>query len=291
MKDPGCLKIPGSELKIGEHRLCQPMNTSALYADREAPVLTRSGVAENNLKILEEILKKVNGDFPVRDIQIGIHWTAVISKYYGLASTLCEPPPHHNNQVRDVGCLHQKTASDLARLVLSDRLLEASIGMATINSLIEIDEQRCEPINAFDIIAEKGKNKNIGIIGHFPFIPKLKKDAHQLWVFEKRLQEGDLPEADIENLLPECDVIGISATTLINHTFEKILAFCRTDAFKVMLGASTPMLPILFNYGLDILSGCKVIDGESTWFSIRQGATFKQIKGIRLLSMRSKGRK
>ena len=250
-----------------------------------------NGAARNNLKILEEILETVRGDFPVRDIQVGIHWTAVISKYGGLASTLCEPPPHHGNQVRDVGRLHEKKAYELARLVLSDRLLEASIGMAAINSLIEIDEQRCEPINAFDIIAEKGENKNIGIIGHFPFIPRLKKEAHQLWVFEKRLQEGDLPEAEMENLLPECDVIGISATTLINHTFEKIMDFCRTDAYKVMLGASTPMLPLLFDYGLDILSGCKVIDAVSTFISVSQGATFKQIKEIKLLSMRSKGRK
>lgn len=243
------------------------------------------------MKILEEILETAKSDFPIRDIQVGIHWTVVISKYCGLASTLCEPPPHHSNQVHDVGRLHEKTASDLVRMVLSDRLLEASIGMAAINSLIEIDEQQCEPINAFDIIAEKGGNKNIGIIGHFPFIPKLKKEAHQLWVFEKRMQEGDLPEAEIENLLPECDVIGISATTLINHTFEKILNICRTDAFKVMLGASTPMLPLLFDYGLDILSGCKVIDAESTFITVSQGATFKQIKGIKLLSMRSKGKK
>jgi len=104
--------------------------TTIPVAAREAPVLTRSGAAENNLNILEEILKIVKDDVPVRDIQVGIHWTAVISKYCGLASTLCEPPPHHSNQVRDVGQLHEKTASDLTRLVLSDRLLEASIGMA-----------------------------------------------------------------------------------------------------------------------------------------------------------------
>lgn len=258
---------------------------------REAPVLTRSGAAENNLKILEEILKTVKSDFPIRDIQVGIHWTAVISKYCGLASTLCEPPPHHNNHVRDVGRLHEKTASDLTRMVLSDRLLEASIGMAAINSLIEIDEQRCEPVNAFDILAEKGKNKNIGIIGHFPFIPKLKNEADQLWVFEKRLQDGDLPATEIKNLLPECDVVGFSATTLINHTFEKIVNICRTDAFKIMLGASTPMLPLLFDYGLDVLSGSKVIEAESTSISVRQGATFKQIRGIKMLSMRSKENK
>ena len=106
--------------------------------------------------------------------------------------------------------------------------------------------------------------------------------------FEKRLQQGDLSESEIENLLPECDEIAISATTLINHTFENILKLYRTDAFKVMLGASTPMLPLLFDYGLDVLSGCKVINSNSVFTSIRQGATFKQINGIKLLSMRLK---
>lgn len=237
------------------------------------------------MKILEDILLTINDDLPVNNVLIGTHWTAVLSVHCGLASTLCEPPPHHDNQVRDVGLLHKKKAGDLTHYVLSDRLLEASVGLAAINSMIDVDEEQCESINAFDIIAEKGKNKNIGVIGHFPFIPKLKMEAQQLWVFEKRLQPGDLAESEIKNLLPECDVVAISATTLINHTFENILKLCRTDTFKVMLGASTPMLPLLFNYGLDVLSGCVVINPESVFASISQGATFKQINGIKLLSM------
>ena len=240
------------------------------------------------MKVLEDILQTIKDDLPVNNVLIGTHWTAVLSGHCGLASTLCEPPPHHNNQVRDVGLLHKKKARDLAHYVLSDRLLEASVGLAAINSMIDFDEKKCESINAFNILSEKGKNKNIGVIGHFPFIPKLEMEARQLWVFEKRLQPGDLAESEIENLLPECDVVAVSATTLINHTFENILKLCRTDAFKVMLGASTPMLPLLFNYGLDVLSGCKVFNPESVLASISQGATFKQINGIKLLSMRLK---
>jgi len=239
------------------------------------------------LKILKDILQVVEHHDPVKQILVGVHWTAVISKYCGLASTLCEPPPHHDNQIRDVGGLQKKSIDDLMRLVLSDRLLEASIGMAAVNSLIDIDEQQCQSTNAFNIIVEKGKNKNIGIVGHFPFIPKLKKEARHLWVFEKRLQEGDLPEIEMESMLPQCDVVGISATTLINHTLENILKFCRADAFKIMLGASTPMLPLLFDYSLDVLAGCKVINSDSALNSIGKGATFKQITGIKLLSMRS----
>lgn len=239
------------------------------------------------MKILHDILQTVDDDAAIKDIIVGIHWTAISSRNCGLASTLCEPPPHHGNQVRDVGRLHQKSSAELARNILSHRLLEASIGLAAINSLIDINERQCEPLNAYDFIVEKGKNKTIGIVGHFPFTPQLRQEADQLYVFEKRLQQGDLPESEMSYLLPQCDVVAISATTLINHTLENILEFSRKDAFKIMLGASTPMLPLLFDYGLDVLSGCKVVDADSALASIRQGATFKQINGIKLLSMKS----
>ena len=239
------------------------------------------------LKILNDILQTVKDDYSIRKVLVGVHWATVMSRFCGLASTLCEPPPHHDNQVRDVGQLHQKSARELAQYVFSNRLLEASLGMAAINSLIEIDESISEPLNAFDIIAEKGKDKTIGVIGHFPFIPKLKKIARKIWVFEKRLQEGDLPEDEIKRLLPGCDVVAISGTTLINHTFESVLKSCRKDAFKVMLGASTPMLPLLFDYGIDVLSGCRVIDADLVFSCVSQGATFKQIGGIKLLSMKA----
>ena len=242
------------------------------------------------MKILEDILQHAKDDFPIRQILIGVHWTAVTSRHCGLASTMSEPPPHHDNQVRDVGRLHQKSARELAQYIFSNRLLEASLGMAALNSLIEVDENMSEPLNAFDIIAEQGKGKTIGVIGHFPFIPALKKIAGKLWVFEKRLQDGDLPEEEMKHLLPRCDVVAISGTTLINHTFETVIKLCREDALKVMLGASTPMIPVLFDYGIDVLSGCKVVDPESVLNSISQGATFKQINGIKLLSMRRTGK-
>ena len=241
------------------------------------------------LKILEDILQSAKEDSQIHRILVGVHWTAVKSRYCGLASTMSDPPPHHDNQVRDVGRLQQKGALELANYVFSNRLLEASLGMAALNSLIEVDENMSEPLNAVDIIAEQGKGKTIGVIGHFPFIPALKKNAGKLWVFEKRLQEGDLPEEAMKQLLPRCDVVAISGTTLVNHTFETVMKLCREDAFKLMLGASTPMVPVLFDYDIDALSGCKVVDADRVLGCISQGATFKQIDGIKLITMRRKG--
>jgi len=240
------------------------------------------------VKILHDLVNAVDGNVPVKDIHVGLHWTAVVSRYCGLASSLIDPPPHQNHKIRDAGRLHQKTGAELSELIFSESLSEASIGLAAINSLIEIDESKCEPVNAFDVIAQNGTGRTIGIIGHFPFVPELREMAKKVYVFEKRVQEGDLPESEIKNRLPECDVVAISATTLINHTLENVLNFCRNDSIKIMLGASTPMLELLFDYGLDVLAGSKVVVPNEVLNAVRQGATFRQIKGIKLLTMTAK---
>jgi hypothetical protein len=59
----------------------------------------------------------------------------------------------------------------------------------------------------------------------------------------------------------------------------------------MLLGPTTPLSPVLFDHGVDIISGTKVIDTESVLRCISQGATFQQVKGVRLLTLvKDKGR-
>jgi hypothetical protein len=58
----------------------------------------------------------------------------------------------------------------------------------------------------------------------------------------------------------------------------------------VMLGPSTPLSSVVFDFGISVLSGTWVADPERVLRSISEGATFQQIKrrgGLRLLSMTS----
>ena len=238
------------------------------------------------MQILDDIITSLTDDSPVKEVRTCTYWTAVISKNCGLASTLRdECPAEHNRPVWDVGKLTQKSAKELAQHVKSDRLLEATIGMAAVNSLINVDESKCVELNAFDVIAERGEGKNIAVIGHFPFIPRLRKIAGELWVIEKRPRPGDLAEDMAPEVLEKSDVVAISATTLINHTLKGLLSCCKKDAFKVMLGPTTPMSHVMFDYGIDVISGVKVIDAEMVLRCISEGATFRQVQGVRLLSM------
>lgn len=235
------------------------------------------------MKIFDELISSLKEDTLVREVHVCVFWTAVLSKNCGLASTLHEGHPYHKI-VREPGKFRGKSALELAEYAQSDRLLEASIGMAAINSLIDIDERKCITKNAFDILAEKGTGKNIAIVGHFPWIPKLKTIARNLFVIEQRPQEGDLPAEASEEILPQSDVIGLTGTAFTNHTIETLLHFSK-GKFIVMIGPTCPLSPILFDYGVDVIGGSKVVDPEKTIRSISEGATFQQVEGVRHLNM------
>jgi hypothetical protein len=237
------------------------------------------------MKILDDLILRLKGnDFPVKSVHTCVFWTAVITKHCGLSSTFRDEGPSHDRGVREVGNLTRKTALELAEYARSNSLLEASIGMATINSLIDIDESKCIEKNAFEIILGKGTDKNVAIIGHFPWIPKLREKIKNFWVLEQRLREGDLPAEEAERILPQCDVVGITGTSFINHTLEGLLSLCR-KAYIVMIGPTTPLSPILFDHGIDAICGAKVIDPDRLIRSISEGATFKEVLGVRLLTL------
>jgi len=237
------------------------------------------------MKILNDLLPSLKGnDFQVKSVHTCVFWTAVISKHCGLSSTFRDEGPSHDRGVRDVGNLTRKTALELAEYARSESLLEASIGMATINSLIDIDESKCVEKNAFKIILEKGEGKNVAIVGHFPWIPKLKGKAKNLWVLEQRLREGDFQAKEADQILPQCDVVGITGTSFINHTLGGLLSLCK-GAYVLLIGPTSPLSPILFDYGIDAICGSKVIDVEKVIRSISEGATFKEVTGVRLLTL------
>jgi uncharacterized protein (DUF4213/DUF364 family) len=237
------------------------------------------------MKILDDLILSFKGnDFQVRSVHTCVFWTAVITKHCGLSSTFRDEGPSHDRGVRDVGNLTRKTALELAEYAKSESLLEASIGMATVNSMIDIDESRCIEKNAFEIILEKGQGKNVAIVGHFPWIPKLREKVKNLWVLEQRLREGDLPAKQADRILPQCHVVGITGTSFINHTLEGLLSLCK-EAYVLLIGPTSPLSPILFDYKIDAICGSKIIDPDQLIRSVSEGATFKEVTGVRLLTL------
>jgi uncharacterized protein (DUF4213/DUF364 family) len=248
------------------------------------------------VNITDALLGELKTDAPVRQVLVGAFWTAVVLEgdpvRAGLASTL--HAEHHDDgpPVRQPGRLRYgpdgqlgRSGRELAEWLRSPRILEASIGMAALNALLDVDESTCVDLNAEELIVERGAGKRVAIVGHFPFIDRVRQAAEACWVLELRPRPGDLAASRAEEVLPQADVVALTGTSLLNHTFDDLIALCRPEAFVVLLGASAPLSPVLLERGVDAVSGTKVVDVEVALRAVGEGATFRQIPGKRLLTM------
>ena len=245
------------------------------------------------MRLIESLLSTLP-DGSVLDVQVGVFWTAVVAetagrRHCGLASTLQSGNHHHEGPpVRAAGRLLEHTGRELAELIHSPSLLEAAIGMATINALLpEPSPEGRVDLNAEAVIARHGAGRRVAVVGHFPFIPRLQKEVGQLWVLEKEPRGQDLPAEAAADVIPQADVVAITGTSLINHTFEELVSLCRPGALVLMLGPSTPLSPLLFDHGLHLISGSLVENEEAVLRAVRQGAHFRQVHrhGVRLVTM------
>ncbi len=242
------------------------------------------------METLNDILRSLPADAPISEVRRGPHFNAVISRHFGLSSSMSQ----------DVCCTEELTppapkasftemsALELARFSLSDKVSEASLGIAAINSLIDVDVGNCSDVDGLQLIYDMAGDKNVSVIGHFPFLERLSKVARNLWIIEKHPRPGDVTEEEGRNYLPQSDIVVISGTTLINHTLKEILQLCKKKSVRMLLGPSTPMSAVLFDHGIDILSGSVVTDTMTALKHISEGANFIRLKktgAVRFVTM------
>jgi uncharacterized protein (DUF4213/DUF364 family) len=236
-------------------------------------------------------------DGEVLQVRIGLHWTAVVvdlegEQRCGLASTLSGEHNHHSEpDVPEAGYLEDLPGLKLAALARSAQPTLVSVGMATINALLPHQPKTWLEQNAEELIARHGAGKRVVLVGHFPFVSRLRRRVGELIVLENRPQAGDLPASAALEIIPSADVVAVTAMTLLNHTLEGILALCKSQTPVIVLGPSTPLSPVLFDYGVKWLCGSLVTNIEPVLQAVGQGANFRQVHraGVRLVCIARPG--
>ncbi len=233
-------------------------------------------------------------DGRVQDILVGMYWTAVVVETEGelrcgLAATVGDESHHYSNRaaVPRAGFLHERSARQLADLALSESITEVSIGVAAVNALLPRRPADWTDIHAEEVIVRYGAQKRVVMVGHFPFVPRLRPRVGLLQVLEQHPREDDLPASAAPEVIPQADVLAMTSMTLLNGTFDALMRLPRPETVTLLLGPTTPLTPLLFEYGVDIVSGAIVEDIPLTLRAIAQGANFHQLHhlGVRLVSM------
>ena len=159
--------------------------------------------------------------------------------------------------------------------------------MAAINAMLPRNPQAWTELNAEQVLASHGAGKKVALVGHFPFVPRLRERVGEVRVFERQPQPGDLPAGALADGLPQAEVVAITGTALINHTLERLLTYVSKDAMVILLGPTTPLSPILFDYGIDALCGSVVMAIGPVLRVAGQGGNFRQVRraGVKTVTM------
>ncbi|WP_291766707.1 DUF364 domain-containing protein [Caldivirga sp. UBA161] len=212
-------------------------------------------------------------DTEVRNATIGVYWTCVYSKYCGVSMTY--HTSNSNMSVRGFGHLEERSVGELAEYLRSWNLLEASVGLAAVNSVIE--PKGDAEINGLDIALKYSKGKKVVMVGRFPGFTRFKEVAKEVVVLELNPflvdpANGILPSTAAESIIEDSQVVVITASTIINKSIDRLLELAkRANAYVILLGPSTPMLDLMFDFGVNLLAGVRINNPLSFMRKISQG--------------------
>ena len=229
------------------------------------------------MPLIDDLLESVcEYDCPVKRVCIGLHWTVVQSRFTGMALTF-KTGEHHEHE--SAGDLIGQSAFELAQRLKSDNPLEASLGLAALNSLLEATGRRG---GSFEGIFKIAGGANITIVGRFPINQQISQIAQNAYCLEIDPEEGELPASACEDVIPKSDIVIITGTAIINHTMPRLLELSRAaKARTYVLGPSTPMSDVLLAHGADHLGSIRILDPDALINGIMQGMKkFKHLPGI-----------
>ena len=243
------------------------------FEEETAPLFEAS---PKETALVENLLQKmIRRKEKIRRITRGERAICLITEE-GRGGTASNLFPNSPEELETIRSFEGKTLEEAAELLFHPLILCRSLGMAALGTGTPLPEKP-ESRGALEYLLEKGTGKTVTIVGNFPFLPRLKKEAAALHLLELREIPGAVPRKDWEKILGETDVLGITGTAVLTRSLAYFLekgAF----AFTVILGPSTPMMEILFDYGADILAGSRVRDPEALEKGILQGDCFRELQ-------------
>lgn len=221
-------------------------------------------------RLIELASNKITGrDIFIKDISVGLRYVIVQTNEGAGVSAVLDSSFVHDYKTEDLESLINAPVFNAFDFLLSNNPLSAAVGLASINAVLNVSAHIKSSIEGhFNELLSIKNTDIVGVVGGFyPIIPGLKSVARDVYVFERNPFFGIknlYPDWAIKSLLPKCDVVIITATTLINKTIEDVLQYIRPDARTILLGPSTPLAPEVFKEtGINLLGGVVVIAPES----------------------------
>jgi len=222
----------------------------------------------------------------IKDVRAGLGYTCVMLEdgATGLAYTFRNEMGHGCSVLGAAGKLIGQDAGEILSWAKHRHLLKASIGVAAINAVINNEAGiEWKTGNAAEVL-EIGPSDTFGMVGEFgPILMHVREKTEKIYVFERNPPEGSglYGEEDIPVYLPQCNVVVVTSTSIINHTVDDVLARCQNARSVCLVGPSTPLCPEVFRgHNVTLLAGSLVLEPDKALEIVSQGGGTMSLKPV-----------
>lgn len=219
----------------------------------------------------------------VADVRIGLGTTAVLLSdgACGLSYTMHPGTGAHCHVLDEAGSLSGREAKVAATWAMAADPVLSSVGIAVLNALFAPVVTGFSKENAMDAVDIR-PGDTLGMVGHFaPFISRHGHRIDRLFVFDRDAAGRDIyPDWAEDIYLPQCDVVIVTGTTLINKTIDHVLSLCTSAREIALMGASTCLCPNVFRaHGVSLIAGTRVTDSNIALGIVSEGGGTPALRG------------
>ena len=228
------------------------------------------------LKRLYEKIKPAAQNLRIADLRIGLSYVGIKldNGSAGLAAVLPESSARGCTVLKEAGTYAGSFVVDtLKYLVDGKNALHRAIGLATANALVLPESGNTEDREATTYLNLQPGEK-VAMVGLFaPLVERIRSTGAALTVVEKNPERLEVLSAEEkQKALKDCDVAIITATTLLNNTFEETICLLGRPRSVVLMGPSTPLVPEIFrDTPVTHLGGSIVADAAKALRIISEG--------------------
>ncbi len=232
--------------------------------------------------LINEAMARI-GQRTLKDVRAGLGYTCVQleDEACGLAYTFREELGEYCGTLGEAGRLIGMAGQELIPWATSKNRVKAAVGLAAINAVLNTAKAEWDTGNVITALDVR-PDSTFGMVGAFrPILFEVKKKTDSIYVFERDVSgDGTLyPSETIPQHLPKCDVVVITATSLLNHTIDGVLSHCQNARQVCMVGPSTPLCPEVFcRYNVHLLAGSAVTDPPRILEIVSQGGGTMSMK-------------
>lgn len=213
---------------------------------------------------------------PIEEIIIGLTWTMCKAEGVGL----CMSPAIPTRTLSWSGTLVNKPVVELSSWLRSWDSYQATVAMAAINAVINTNSPLSKQaialppatsanLSVFEYFLPQLKGKQVSVIGRYPGLTRYEQDM-KINVIELNPASGDFPAPASEYLLPESDWVFLTATSIPNKTFPRLVELSR-DATVVLMGPTLPWLAEFADFGINYLAGVTVTNPTALRETVAEG--------------------